>query len=150
MDVKINHAEMQAFLEGPASPIMRDVEKYTRRTETAAKRKAPVDDGTLRASVQSTLDATGGRIVGTVYSPLKYAIYQELGTGVYAGNGPIKPKSGKYLVFQVKQRHPQKAGRKGGKGNLVFAREVKGTPPTHFLENALRDTVPWPVRTLGA
>lgn len=145
VDVDMNHANIRALLTSPAGPVVRDVEKYTRTTANLAKAKAPTDNGALRASITSSVSIRGEKIVGRVSSPLDYARYQELGTGVYAGKGPIRPKKGKFLVFRPKKPGPQVRGGKGGKKGLVFATEVKGTPPTHFLEESLRAAVPWPV-----
>lgn len=145
VNVDLNEANLRELLTSPAGPVVREVERYTRRTANLARMHAPADNGALRASITSSVVSRGEKIVGRVASPLAYARYQELGTGIYAGKGPIKPKTGKYLVFRPKTMGPARAGKPGKRG-LVFAREVKGTPPTHFLENSLREAVPWPVR----
>lgn len=147
--ITLHQDEIDRLMRSEDGAVVQKIDRYTRRTETAAKRRAPVDNGKLRASITSQTDIQGKRIVGTIWTPVFYAIYQHEGTGVYAGNGPIKPKNGKFLVFKPKQGHPQGKGRKGGKGGLVFARQVKGVPPNPFLEDALKSVVPWKVRETG-
>ena len=51
--------------------------------ERSAKMKAPKDTGALRRSITSKVDG----LTGIVFTPLEYAIYQELGTGLFAENG---------------------------------------------------------------
>lgn len=130
----MNEANVRALLQSPVGPVVRTVERYTRRTANVARATAPADTGHLRASVTSGVHNRGSSVVGRVSSSLDYAIYQEKGTGIYAGKGPIRPKKAKVLAFRPK-----------GSAKMVFAKEVKGTPATHFLEKALRTSVPWPV-----
>ena len=51
--------------------------------EKDAKKKCPVDDGTLRGSITSEVEDNQG-IVGT---NVEYAPYVEFGTGLFAANG---------------------------------------------------------------
>lgn len=51
--------------------------------EKDAKKKCPVDDGTLRGSITSEVEDNKG-IVGT---NVEYAPYVEFGTGLFAANG---------------------------------------------------------------
>ena len=51
--------------------------------ETDAKKKCPVDDGTLRGSITSEVEDNKG-IVGT---NVEYAPYVEFGTGLFAAKG---------------------------------------------------------------
>lgn len=132
--IDMNEANMRAMLTSPAGPVVREVERYTRRTANLARMHAPADNGALRSSITSSVSSRGEKIVGRVLSPLHYARYQESGTGIYAGRGPIRPKRARMLAFTPK-----------GSSQVVFAREVRGTPATHFLENSLRQAVPWPV-----
>ena len=51
--------------------------------ERSAKMKAPKDTGALRRSITSKVDG----LTGIVFTPLEYAAYQEVGTGLFAENG---------------------------------------------------------------
>lgn len=57
--------------------------------EGEAKKKAPKGIGDLRRSITSKVEIEGNNVVGIVYTPLEYAPYVELGTGLFAeeGNG---------------------------------------------------------------
>ncbi len=58
--------------------------------ERDAKINAPKDNGALRRSITSKVEATGGDVTGTVYTPLEYAPYVEYGTGLFAEDGGRK------------------------------------------------------------
>lgn len=58
--------------------------------EEAAKRKAPKDNGALRRSITSRVEASGDSFQGVVYTPLEYAPYVEYGTGLFAESGGRK------------------------------------------------------------
>lgn len=145
--VRLHEGNIRQLITSPAEQIPRTIAAYTRRTANRARTNAPVDTGQLRASVQTSVTTDGLRVVGRVWTPLEHGLWQELGTGIYAGKGPIRPKRGQYLVFPAKRMGPPRRGGRGGKA-LVFAKEVKGTPPTHWLSNALDETVPWPIHRL--
>ncbi|MEU4675304.1 hypothetical protein AB0F91_47085 [Amycolatopsis sp. NPDC023774] len=70
------------------------------------------------------------------------------GTGVYVGRGPIRPRNAKFLVFKPKNMGPVRAGGRGSRGGYVFAKQVKGVPPSPYLLRALEANSPWPVRRL--
>ena len=59
------------------------MQKACRIVETAAKKKAPRDTGTI--THETTIE--GRQIVGYVGTPIEYAPYQEYGTGKFAENG---------------------------------------------------------------
>ncbi|WP_327358430.1 HK97 gp10 family phage protein [Streptomyces sp. NBC_01304] len=136
--VVINEAELGRLLTAPGSPLVTAVRTAGKRVESQAKVNAPVNNGRLRASIRSTTVAVPGRITARIGTDLPYAIYQEKGTGVYAGRGPIRPRRSQFLRFKPK----------GSKG-FVYARQVRGTPPVRFLERALRTASPWPVVSSG-
>ena len=144
VEVRMRQHNIRALLTDPSEQIPRRMHTYTRRTANNARKNAPVDTGHMRASVRSEVTTRGLVITGRVWSPLEYAKYQEMGTGVYAGNGPIKGNP--YLAFKPKKGGPARKGQKLSKKGLVVVTEVKGTPPTHWLSDALADAVPWPVR----
>lgn len=149
--VDIDHTAVQQLLHSPAGPVVRTVERYTNRTEAAAKAGAPVDEGQLRASIDSSVNVEAGRVVGRVGSPLPQARYTSFGTGIYGPKKrPITPKHGKWLVFEPGRSMgpPRSGGRhraKGRRGPLVFATQVDGIPPNPYFYEALVVSVPWPV-----
>ncbi|MFJ8934025.1 HK97 gp10 family phage protein [Streptomyces sp. NPDC102364] len=125
----IHTAEVRRLLYAQDGPVVRKVRADTRRVQAYAKQYAPVDDGPLRASITAdvTVDEARGRVTGRVGSRLPYAIYQELGTGIYGPRGtPIRPKRGRFLVFTPK-----------GASRPVFARQVRGSRPQRYLTRAL-------------
>lgn len=152
--IDIDQAAVQGLLHSPAGPVVRRVERYTTRTEAAAKAGAPVDEGQLRASIDSAVTVQPGRVVGRVGSPLPQAVWTSFGTGIYGPKKrPITPKHGRWLVFEPGRSMgpPRSGGRhraKGKRGPLVFATSVKGTPPNPYFYEALVMSVPWPVRVL--
>jgi len=89
--------------------------------ESAAKAKAPVDDGELRDKLDHNVTKKGNQMIGKMGSPLDYAPYVEFGTGEFAENG---------------------AGRKGGwsyqdeEGNWHY---TKGQKPQPYLRPAFRE-----------
>lgn len=91
-------------------------------TQAAAKEKAPVDTSFLRKSIQYELKGTKGNRYATVGTNVKYAIYQEFGTGIYGPKRtPIVPKRARVLAFRTKD------------GHLVFTKQVKGSAPKKFM-----------------
>ena len=96
------------------------------RLQSSAKALAPVDNGTLRSSI--VINPTvwnGSTAVGSVGTgPMAYAVYQEVGTGIYGPAGrPIRPKNKKVMAWQ-----------KNGKWH--FAKEVKGVRPKWYMRGA--------------
>lgn len=101
-----------------------------------AKNRAPVDEGTLRASIThvTTVDSGSAKVV--VGSPLDYAEYLHTGTGIYGPKGtPIVPVTRQALKF--KWDGPGGATRSKDKRGYVFAKSVKGIEPNPFLADAL-------------
>lgn len=103
--------------------------KRGNRVKNRAQQLAPVDRGTLRASITvSPIVNEGGALAVRVGTGVPYGLYVHEGTGLW-GNGLIRPRSAKVL------RWP--AG-KGGKGKgYVFSRYSRGSPPNHFLTDAI-------------
>lgn len=98
------------------------------RVLSRARSLAPVDKGTLRASLAVTFARSpAGEPVARIGSNLPYAIWVEQGTGIYGPSGsPITPRNGRYLVFTPR-----------GATKPVFARSVRGRRATPFLTPAL-------------
>lgn len=67
-----------AALTGP--PMLAGMRRATLLVQGAAKRKAPVDTGRLRASITPEVQTRADGVVGIVGSNVKYAPFVELGT----------------------------------------------------------------------
>ena len=68
-----------------AKVIKNGLDKAALRVLTTARQEAPVDDGSLRASIVHEVDVAASQ--ASVGTPLEYAPYVEFGTGLYAANG---------------------------------------------------------------
>ena len=138
----INDAEVDRLLRSPDGDVGQAVRRVVTSTRNLAVSLAPVDDGPLRASLRTKFEYGTRAVKGWVYSDLEYALYVHEGTGIYGPKGqPIKPKRGRYLVFEARNARTTPRGR----GNLVFARQVRGQRPNRFLLRALQAASPWPV-----
>jgi len=120
--IQVSQSGLNSIITGP---VARNIEARGRRVLLAARANAPYRTGRLRSSLQMQVVNRNPPQV-SIYSNLPYAVYQEKGTGIYAGRGYIYPTRAPFLVFTPK-----------GSSRVVFARRVRGTPPTHFLERAL-------------
>lgn len=119
----------QAFSKAPAltmTKLRSAMGKSQARLQATAKDLAPVDNGTLRASIlQSPIVVNGATISASVGTNLHYATYMEEGTGVYGPLGrPIRPKNKKVLAW------------KNG-GAWHFAKEVRGSRPRWYMRGSL-------------
>lgn len=142
VEITINDAELDRLLRSPDGDVGKAVRDVVTRTRNLAVALAPVDDGPLRASLRTKMEYGQRAVKGWVYSDLEYALYVHEGTGIYGPKGqPIKPKRGRYLVFEARNARTTPRGR----GNLVFARQVRGQRPQRFLLEALQAASPWPV-----
>lgn len=140
--ITINDSEVDRLLRAPGGDVYEAVRAVVLATRNLAVSMAPVDDGPLRASLRTKMESGSRTVKGWVYSDLEYSIWVHEGTGIYGPRGqPIKPKRGRYLVFEA--RNARTTPRGGG--NLVFARQVRGQRPQRFLLNALKAASPWPV-----
>jgi hypothetical protein len=141
--VEINRAQLQATL-GTAGGQWGN--RTGRQIVNAAKRNCPVDEGRLRSSINYVVTITPRRVVVNVGSPLEYAIYIHNGTGIYGPkHTPIRPVTAKALKFETPKgmgpmRPGQRRAAKGRRG-YVFARSVRGVPPSPFLSDALEEVM---------
>lgn len=137
-----NEPEIDRILRSPDGDVVSYVRRVAEATRSLAVAGAPVDDGPLRASLRVRMESTGAHVKAWVYSELHYALYVHEGTGIYGPKGtPIRPKRGQFLVFEARNARTTPRGR----GNLVFARQVRGARPNRFLLRALQQASPWPV-----
>lgn len=93
----------------------------------SARDFAPRARGILAGSITAgSVKKQMGQLSVTVGSNVKYAPYQEMGTGIYGKyNRPITPKRAKILAW--------KSG-----GGWVFAKSVKGVRPKKYLEKGVK------------
>lgn len=89
VSVKSNRAAVSGAV---GAAISRALEICGGKAETYAKKKAPKDTGNLMNSITH---AVAGKTV-TIGTAVKYAPYQEFGTGVYASNGQGRKTPWKY------------------------------------------------------
>lgn len=136
MTVRINHGNIDA---AKARIGYQWGHRVGRRVQNAAKKRAPVDEGTLRASIDYVVGVTPAGTHVTIGSPLDYARYIHEGTGIYGPKGqPITPVTRQVLKFQVKGSTGK---RRGKDAQWVFAKSVKGIRPNPFLVDALIDVM---------
>lgn len=127
VNLQIRQAAVRALLIDPDGPVADDLMRRGRNVAYYARRYAPVDTGRLRASIESRLVQYNGNIAVLVGTNVNYAMYQHEGTGIYGPRArPIVPKNARALRFIPK-----------GSSTYVFAKSVRGTPPTFFLRRAL-------------
>ncbi|MBT2226246.1 hypothetical protein [Nonomuraea sp. NEAU-A123] len=140
--VRINETELRRLTTSRSREVVRHADKIGRRTVNAAKRRAPVDDGVGRTSIDHVIEIGSGRIILRAGSPLQYMYWQDIGTGIYGPKRkPIVPVHRKFLRFEVKSGTAAKGSRP-----VVFARSVKGVKPTRWLRDAFQEACPYPVR----
>lgn len=124
MRVVLNPVEIQAMIDSPTGPIVRDLFVRGERVKIRAIQEAPSKTGNLRRHIvkRFVLTPAGPRmLVGAEHVP--YAIW------VHEGSKPhtIVPRNAPFLVFV------------GRDGNLVFTKLVHhpGNKPNRFLIRAL-------------
>lgn len=126
-----------AFDRGTQQAANRWAHRLGTRIVAEARQKCPVDEGTLRASIDYVATVGNGSAKVVVGSPLDYAEYLHTGTGVHGPRGtPIVPVTREALKF--KWDGPGKATRSKDKRGFVFAKSVKGIKPNPFLADALQ------------
>lgn len=125
--VVVDHAAIAAIVRNPDGPVVAAFYALVRCVEGTAKRNAVADTGLLRASIHSEVNLSGAEINGLVIADAPYAAFVESGTGIYGPTGqPIRPKNGKFLVFETSE-------------GTVFAKEVSGRRATPFMAPALSE-----------
>ena len=101
----------ERFEEGLMGKVSDIVFETGRLIQAEAKARAPVDDGSLRDSIEMRID---GKYKCVVTVGVHYAIYIEFGTGIYAenGNGRKTPwtywsnKLGRYVTTEGMKAQP--------------------------------------------
>lgn len=148
--VVINDQALRNLLLGQNGPVAKKMYDVGRQIQNEAKRRCPVDEGRLRASIENTLTTEGSRIIVRVGTRVEYAQYVHNGTGVYGPEGkPIVPLRtfSKNPTVGALRAAALRWVNKGGE--TVFARYSRGTRPNPFLTDAFKAvmrSVGWPVR----
>ena len=116
VDIDLDQRAVAQLAISTSTEVARNGAKSLQRK---ARTNAPKRTGALAASIEIRIVGSPGlETAFEVGSPLKYAPYQEFGTG------PIIAKPGKVMVWQ-------------SGGVTVFARRTSGVPATHFMRNSL-------------
>lgn len=84
--------------------MVKNMEKACLVVEIDAKINCPVDQGTLRASMQHDVNLSATAIVGTISNSEEIAPYVHQGTGIYAVNGDGRKTPWKYEVKSGKYK----------------------------------------------
>jgi hypothetical protein len=127
VNLQINYAAVRALLTNPRGDVAHELLRRGHNVESLAKKYAPVNTGRLRASINTRLVTYAGNLAVLVGTNVNYAMYQHEGTGIYGPHGtPIVPVRAKFLKFIPKYGT-----------TYVYARSVRGSPPTFFLKRAL-------------
>lgn len=136
-----------------ALPKVRDrITEIAQEVETEARgiaARRALEDGTYAALIKATpADPVTG--IARVTARDRKSKWLEEGTGIYGPEGrPIRPKRGKFLVFEVTEKRggppPLMRSASGAVigrrqpaevGDLVFAREVRGRPASWVMRDA--------------
>lgn len=139
VSVKLDPQALYGLLQSPAGPVAADIVRRSNRVLSDARRRCPVDEGRLRASLASEIRVEPGTIIGRVGTNVEYALYVHEGTGIYAGKGPITPKRARVLAWPVKNNtgRGRRRYRGGATAQYAYAKSVKGQPGKPFLRDAL-------------
>lgn len=117
---------LRSVLRGSEGEVATEIRKRGNRVLNRARQGAPVHTGVLRASIHMDMTEVDGAPQAVISTNLEYAIYQEMGTGVF---GPRHQR-----IFA---HPPRMALRYVQNGRVVYRRSVAGTPGKHFMEKAL-------------
>ena len=130
---------LRRLQQAPQSVVNPAMNKFMNKAAlmvlSKAKEKAPRAQGTLSGSINYKIRREGPFAVATVGTNVKYAPYQEYGTGVYGPRGvPITPKNKRVLAWRTGSKSFM--GMKYG-GQWHFAKSVKGVRPKKFMQSGL-------------
>lgn len=82
---------MRTLFHSADGDVAKAITKATVQVEGGAKRRAAVDTGRMRASINHEVRAEGDDIVGRVGTDVDYAIHVELGTRHMAAQPFLRP-----------------------------------------------------------
>lgn len=141
-------AEAQARLRAVSGTrlslvLQRGLNRVAREVATAAKARAPYRKGDLRRAIfwepSSDPSMPASAVVVPTINGVPYGLFVHEGTGIYGPRGaPIRPVRASVLRFEVPGGlRPTKSGKyRRGPSQVVYAPEVRGTPPDPFLLDA--------------
>lgn len=130
---ELNRGQLHTLLQSRTGPLARRMQRSGIRVANQAKKNllgrggAPrrVNTGRLLNSITVDIVMVNGLPAARVGTNVYYAKWVHSGTGIYGPRGtPIRPVRARLLRFQVD-------------GRWVYAREVRGMKPNHFLTDAL-------------
>ncbi len=133
----------EAFAKAPtvvSSALKNAIAKTAYRVQAKAIEYAPIRYGGLRGSIRvEGPNVTTSNVTARVGTDLPYAVYQEFGTGVYAGKGMITPKTARVLAWKDRTGWHFAKAVKGVRGKFYFKKAKEEAKP--FLTNALSDAL---------
>lgn len=137
--VRLDTVAIIALATSPAGPVILDMKRRANRVKNDARRRCPVDQGTLRASIADEILVERNAVIARVGSNLEYALYVHEGTGEWVGKGPIVPKNRKALRWPIKNNSGsgRRRYRGGATAGYVFSKRSRGIKPNPFLKDAL-------------
>lgn len=136
----MSHVErhQQNIDEQTAAAAARWAHRVGQAVTAEAKLRCPVDEGTLRASIDYTALIERRQATVVIGTPLPYAEYFHTGTGIYGPKGtPIVPVTKKALKFRWEPTDGAPKTKSKDKRGWYFAKSVKGMPANPFLIDAL-------------
>lgn len=129
MTLHVHKAAIRNITHGANGAGAHHLFRIGKQVEAAAKRRAPVDTGRLRASI-GTRTVTGARLRCVIGTNVKHAGWVTKGTGIYGRyKTPVVPRRAKMLRFTSRG------------GIVIFRRSVKGMKARPFLAEALHEVV---------
>ena len=127
VNLQIRPNAVRALFADPQGGVADDLLRRGRNVAYLARKYAPVNTGRLRSSIDTRLVSFNGQVAVLVGTNVNYAMFQHEGTGIYGPHGtPIVPRTARFLKFKPK-----------GSSVFVYAKSVRGNPPTFFLRRAL-------------
>lgn len=123
--IVMHHDNIAAMFADPAGPVAEIVRDRGERVRDMARLMAPVDTGALRDSIRADLEHDGVSYVSHVGSDLEYAIWVEMGTGLFGTHRRrIRPKRAKALRWE-------------SGGQVIYAASTRGMRAQPYLRPAL-------------
>jgi hypothetical protein len=123
----VDHAAIRRITHGQDGEVAGDMGRRGRNIESDAKRRCPVLDGRLRASITSEVEVSVVGVTVRVGSNAAHALWVHEGTGIYGPTGrPITPVRSRYLSWQPR-----------GGGRRVFVKSTRGMRGRPYLRDAL-------------
>jgi hypothetical protein len=135
--VVINDQALRSLLTGQNGPVVSYMYDLGRQIQNEAKRRCPVDEGRLRASIENTVTVSGTQVIVRVGTVVEYALAVHNGTGIYGPSGQlIRPTNAKALSWKPRA------------GPRVFVKWVRGQRGNPFLTDAMSYVLTplgWPI-----